>query len=137
MNALPFDQLFSFIGSDPMLRLAQGSLVSLGVFAVFLVCYTTKDILLRTHSFFYQFFSILLVAFLPVLGFLLYLLIRPASTIRQRETQERIEEIFTMLAERTFLAEEMKSESEPRPSKESEPAAVVPSATLLSSTLLP
>ncbi|PIQ76617.1 hypothetical protein COU78_02835 [Candidatus Peregrinibacteria bacterium CG10_big_fil_rev_8_21_14_0_10_49_24] len=79
-----------FLADDPTLRLLQGCMLLIGVLVIFLVFYTTRDILLRTHSFVYMFVSILLVAVLPVAGFFLYLLIRPARTIKERELESML-----------------------------------------------
>lgn len=79
-----------FLADDPVLRMLQLGMLLLGCFVIFLVFYTTRDILLRTHSFFYMFVSIVLVALLPVLGFFLYLLIRPARTLRERELYDMV-----------------------------------------------
>ncbi len=79
-----------FIAEDPALRIVQGAMLLSGIVVIFLVFYTTRDILLRTHSFFYMFFSIVLVALLPIVGFFLYLLIRPARTIKEREVEHML-----------------------------------------------
>lgn len=97
-------QLLSILSDDPVLRMVQVGLLVLGCVAVYLVCYTTRDILLRTRSFLYQAGSILLVALLPVVGFFLYLLIRPARTIKQREIGASIGRILTLLEESEILA---------------------------------
>ncbi|MCB9808375.1 hypothetical protein H6770_03920 [Candidatus Peribacteria bacterium] len=83
-----------FLAEDPALRILQGAMLFLGVVVIFLVFFTTRDILLRTHSFWYMFISILLVAALPVAGFLLYLLIRPARTIKERELEFLLVELL-------------------------------------------
>jgi len=83
-----------FLAEDPLLRLLQGAMLLLGVILIFLVFYTARDILLRTHSFVYMCFSILLVAILPVAGFLLYLLIRPARTIKERELEKAVKKLL-------------------------------------------
>ncbi|PIR54152.1 hypothetical protein COU75_02340 [Candidatus Peregrinibacteria bacterium CG10_big_fil_rev_8_21_14_0_10_42_8] len=92
-TALSFLQQFAqpwfvFLSEDPTLRLLQFGMLFVGVIVIFLVFFTTRDILLRTHSFWIMFFSIVLVALLPVIGFFLYLLIRPARTIKEREVEE-------------------------------------------------
>lgn len=84
-----------FMAEDPALRLIQGAMLLVGILVIFLVFYTTRDILLRTHSFFYMFISILLVAALPVVGFFLYLLIRPARTIKEREIEMMLIELVS------------------------------------------
>jgi len=95
MNVSPiFQSLFepwlTFLAEDPILRMMQVGMLLAGVIAVFLVFYTTRDILLRTNSFLYMFFCILLVAMLPVVGFFLYLLIRPPRTIKERELEQKV-----------------------------------------------
>lgn len=72
--------------------MTQGIVVLFASIFIFLVLFTTRDILLRTRSLIYQLACILLVALVPVLGFLLYLLIRPARTVKERE-------VFMMLTE--------------------------------------
>jgi len=78
---------FVFLAEDPTLRLLQFGMMLIGVIVIFLVFFTTRDILLRTHSFWYMFLSILIVALLPVVGFFLYVLIRPARTIKESELE--------------------------------------------------
>lgn len=84
---------FVFLAEDPALRLLQLGMLFVGVIVIFLVFFATRDILLRTHSFWYMFFAIVLVAFLPVIGFFFYLLIRPARTIKEREMEELLQRI--------------------------------------------
>ena len=96
-NVIPiFDmQMFlSLLTDNPMIRAMQLSLLGAAVVAIYLVFFTTRDILLRTRSFFYQIVCILLVAVLPIVGFFLYLLIRPASTVREREMQKMLRSIL-------------------------------------------
>lgn len=88
----------SFLADNPTLRLLQFLLLSIAVLAVFFVLFTTRDILLRSKSFLFQVISILLVACVPVIGFFLYLLIRPARTLRQKELERNIEEMTKKLA---------------------------------------
>lgn len=86
---------FVFLAEDPTLRLLQFGMLFVGVIVIFLVFFTTRDILLRTHSFWAMFFSIVLVAALPVIGFFLYLLVRPARTIKERELEEMLLRIIS------------------------------------------
>lgn len=81
------DFFLSLLTENPAIRTVQLSLLGLAVVSLYLVFYATRDILLRTKSFFYQLACIFLVALLPVAGFLLYLLIRPATTTRERELE--------------------------------------------------
>ena len=85
-----FEPWFVFLAEDPVLRMLQLGMLLAGTIAVFLVFYTTRDILLRTNSFLYMVLCILLVAMLPVVGFFLYILIRPPRTIKEREFEEKI-----------------------------------------------
>ncbi len=61
---------------------------------VFLVLFTTRDILLRSHSFLLQIFCIVLVAVLPVFGFLIYLLIRPSKTLSMKRLESKIDRVL-------------------------------------------
>lgn len=110
-----------FLADDPLLRMMQIGMLLLGSVVIFLVFYTTRDILLRTHSFFYMFFSIVLVAALPVLGFFLYLLIRPARTIKQRETEKMLKQILGRLSskEKSKPESDAKSDSKKTAGKRS------------------
>ena len=97
----PLQQLLEpwllFLADDPVLRAMQGGMLFLGAMVVFFVFYATRDILLRTRSFPAMLGSIILVAALPVLGFCIYLLVRPARTITQRETDRKIDEIMNAI----------------------------------------
>ena len=84
----------SLLTDNPVIRATQIGLMLLAVVAVYLVFFTTRDILLRTRSFFYQLACILLVAILPVVGFFVYLLVRPASTVRERQTEKMLRKIL-------------------------------------------
>ncbi len=72
------------------MRLMQGGGILIASLLIFFVFYTTRDILLRTSSLLYQLFCILIVALLPVIGFFLYILIRPARTIKERELERML-----------------------------------------------
>lgn len=90
-----FEPWLLFLADDPALRLLQCAMLLTGLCIIFLVFYTTRDILLRTHSFWYMFVSIVAVAGLPVAGFLLYLLFRPSRTIKEREMEEMLAELLS------------------------------------------
>jgi hypothetical protein len=83
-------QLLFLLSDNPAMQMMQLSLLILGVLAVFLVCFATRDIILRTHSLLYQLGCVLLVACLPIVGFFLYLLVRPARTVKERELFEAV-----------------------------------------------
>ncbi|MSR67848.1 hypothetical protein EXS65_03445 [Candidatus Peribacteria bacterium] len=94
----PFLESFSILFSaDPSVLLVQSLLVFVACVIVFLVLFATRDILLRSPSTAYQIFCILIVAALPVIGFLLYLLIRPSRTISERRMEKRVQELTAAL----------------------------------------
>jgi len=92
-----FDPFLLFLSADPFLRMMQGGLLFVGFVVIFFVFFVTRDILLRTHSFWYTAFCIVLTALLPGVGFLLYLLIRPARTIREREQEKLVQSLSAKL----------------------------------------
>jgi len=80
----------AYIMENPGLRLGQGGLILLAALVLFLLFFALRDILLRTRSFWYQFACIVIVTVFPIIGFLIYLLIRPARTIKERELEAMI-----------------------------------------------
>ena len=86
--------LLALLTDNPAIRFTQIALLCTAVVSVYLVFYATRDILLRTKSFTYQILCILLTAALPVIGFFLYLLIRPARTIHERETDKMLKKFL-------------------------------------------
>jgi amino acid permease len=92
MDALSdfFGNISTFFTDDPILRASQAGIVLAFIVLLFLLFWTLRDIILRTRSFSYQFGCVLLVAAVPVVGFLLYLLIRPARTLKERETDDML-----------------------------------------------
>ena len=103
--------LTTLLAEDPTARLAQLGFLMLGIFIVFLLFFALRDILLRTRSFAYQIVCILLVALLPGVGFLIYLLIRPARTLQERLTDTRVKKTAELL-EQMFAVEEDVDEEE-------------------------
>ena len=79
------DALLGVLSDDPAARVFQLSVLGLGVLSVYLLFYTTRDVLIRSSSIPVQLFSIFLVALLPVVGFFFYLLFRPSQTIAEQE----------------------------------------------------
>ncbi len=98
MSRLPFvDAWIQSYSASPAFFFTQVALFFVALILVFLVFFTTRDVLIRSRSFLFQLFSIVLVAALPILGFLIYLLIRPASTVRERALEANVSEIIEML----------------------------------------
>ncbi len=75
----------------------QLSMILAACIIIFLVLFATRDIILRTNSFIYQTLCILLVAVLPVIGFLIYLLIRPSRTLAQRGLERQVADLLSKL----------------------------------------
>ena len=84
----------AFFSANPSVLLMQSLMIIAASFVVFLVLFATRDILVRSSSFLLQIFCILLVAVLPVIGFLLYLLIRPSRTIADKKLSKQIEALL-------------------------------------------
>ena len=85
---------FSLLAEQPFLRLLQVGLLILGILEMFILFWTTRDSLLRSESLIFQFFSLAMVAVLPVVGFLLYLLIRPSRTLREQRLEQMLTELL-------------------------------------------
>lgn len=98
----------SFLAADPAVLFMQLLTVGGATVIVFLVLFATRDVILRSHSFLFQTFCILLVAILPVFGFLIYLLIRPSRTIAERRMEHKISEILGRMGGRTKQPKENK-----------------------------
>lgn len=118
---MPISTLLTFLSADPALRLLQGLLLTIAILVVYLVFFTLRDVLLRSRNFAFQLFAILLVAFLPIVGFLLYMLIRPVQTLAERRRDRYLRELHTALVPAT---KEVKKEEAPK--KESKPHKVTP-----------
>ncbi len=109
LQALPTE--FSY--SDTQVFL----LIALAVVDVFLVFFTTRDILLRSASLWFQLFSILLVALLPAVGFFLYLLIRPARTTKQRQMEAMLLELLARTGPNSTSGSPAKTAAPEKPRK--------------------
>ncbi len=88
----------AFLASDPSVLAVQLLMAGSAFIVVFLVLFTTRDILLRTNSFLLQAFSIVLTAALPIVGFFLYLLFRPSRTIAERAMHRDIIAVLSKLS---------------------------------------
>lgn len=82
------NETVSFLTSDTLGNL---KIASLGYFALLwlaIIIWVTKDALQRSNNIFFQAFSILLNIAIPILGILLYLIIRPGKTRMERYCEE-------------------------------------------------
>ncbi len=106
------------LADGPLLAL-QGGLLLCGLLIVFLVAFVTRDILLRSDSLLAQLSAILVTAVLPIVGFLLYLLFRPSSTLRERALEQKIDALAERMKEhKKNVHHKPQSSSHSSPSKE-------------------
>lgn len=84
----------SFFADDPMFRLMQGGLFILGLLDIFLLFWTLRDALNRSQSMVFQMFALVIVFAMPFVGVLLYLLIRPSSTLHERAIAAMVEKVL-------------------------------------------
>ncbi len=99
-----FSQFFS---ATPSVAAMQLGLLGIACILVFLVLFATRDILLRSDSFVYQLLCVVIVAALPGVGFLLYLLVRPSRTRAQRHMERDV----ALLLERLHPAHQQKKKT--------------------------
>lgn len=107
-----------FFLADPAVRTAQVLVFGTAALLLFLLFYTLKDVFLRIRSFWLQALFVLMVALLPIGGFLLYILLRPARTLKEREMEWMLARLVDALppeAEETLSA----PAQEPAPSSAS------------------
>ncbi len=119
------DSFLTFLQSLPSLASTNTNvspvLLGLIVLDVYLIFYVTRDALLRIRPFFPQLLCILLVAALPGVGFLLYILVRPARLIKERELEEMLLELLDRTETIPPGDEEPEPETAPPPSKQQRP----------------
>ena len=118
--------LLTFLSTNPELQTLQLMLLAAACIAVFLVFFTARDISLRSRSLFMQLFCILLVAVLPILGFFVYLLLRPPRTIKDRDTERLLEKLIALQAENLSIISFEQTHAQPAPA----PVAVAANAPL-------
>lgn len=90
-----------FIGSDTFGMIKIAVLAYFALLWLVILIWVTKDVLQRSKSVLFQAFSILLSIAVPILGVLLYLIIRPSKTQNERYYEE---------LERNMLESEIHSE---------------------------
>lgn len=88
----------AFLATDPAVLVVQSLMASGAFIVVFLVLFVTRDVLLRSNSFIFQAFCILITALLPIVGFFVYLLIRPSRTIAERAMHRDIIALLSKLS---------------------------------------
>jgi hypothetical protein len=122
--ASTFSAFASLLSPDGSVRFVQLGLVAVGCVAAYCVFFTVRDALLRSRSLLFHIASLLLVTALPIIGFFVYLLVRPARTVKERETDSMLREL---LARNAKEAAAQKMTKPPKPAKEQKapPAAAL------------
>ena len=77
-----------FLSSDTFGMVKMAALAYFALLWLAIIIWVTKDALQRSDSIFFQAFSILLNIIVPILGVLLYLIIRPGKTRMERYYEE-------------------------------------------------
>lgn len=90
MNASLLPSMSGLLAADPAAQLLQVVILLIAPLLLFLLFWTLKDIMLRSRSFWVQCGSLLLVTAIPFYGFLAYLLLRPAQTLKEKELQHLV-----------------------------------------------
>jgi hypothetical protein len=83
-----FETLIGFISSPSFKTLQLALVVYAGLLWLSIIIWVTRDAINRSNSLLFQVFSILLNILFPVLGILLYLIIRPGKTSLERYYEE-------------------------------------------------
>lgn len=105
------DFFAGLLPTDPIVWLQIAIFTIAGVL-VYLLLFTLRDILLRSRSFWYQFFCVLLVGCVPFIGFFLYLLIRPARTVKERDLERMLHTLGLEAGEDPSMNDDMLDEQE-------------------------
>jgi len=81
-------QTLEFMGSDTFATVKVAVLAYFALLWLAIILWVTRDALQRSGSILFQAFSILLNIAVPILGVLLYLIIRPSKTRMERYYEE-------------------------------------------------
>jgi NADH:ubiquinone oxidoreductase subunit K len=108
--SLALQDILQFFSDDPSVLLMQLGIALAAIVVVFLVLLTTRDVLRRTDSLVLQLFSIIVVAALPILGFLLYVLFRPARTVAERKLERDLDELLRRVSPSGSPSKKLSSE---------------------------
>lgn len=86
--------LSGILAADPAAQALQIGVLSGGALLLFLLFWTLRDSLVRSRSLAFQVFALLLVTALPAFGFLVYLLVRPTRTLKERELEHLLRAVL-------------------------------------------
>jgi len=92
MPDLPFDldlnAALEFISTPSFKTIQLAVIIYFGLLWLAIIIWVTRDAINRSNSLLFQVLAILLNIFFPVLGILLYLIIRPSKTTLERYYEE-------------------------------------------------
>lgn len=81
-------EAIDFLSSDTFGTVKVAVLAYFALLWLAIIIWVTKDVLQRSQSILFQAFAILLVIIVPILGVLLYLIVRPSKTRKERYYEE-------------------------------------------------
>lgn len=87
-NNFDINALVDFISAPSFKTLQLGIIIYFGILWLAIIIWVTRDAINRSHSLFFQVTAILLNIIFPILGILLYLIIRPSKTTSERYYEE-------------------------------------------------
>ena len=92
MSDLPFNfdinAILEFISTPSFKSLQSAVIIYLGLMWLAVIIWVTRDAINRSNSLIFQVLAILLNIIFPILGILLYLIIRPGKTTLERYYEE-------------------------------------------------
>ena len=84
LSSLNINTLIDLISSPSFETLQLGIIIYIGLLWLSVIIWVTRDAINRSDSIFFQVIAILLNILFPILGILLYLIIRPGKTTVER-----------------------------------------------------
>lgn len=105
------ENVSAFLVTDPRILFLQIVMVTSAFLIVYFVLFVTRDVIVRSQSFFFQIFCIILSS-VPLIGFLIYLLIRPSTTIFERHLAKNVADLHRMMHQKTKQHEHKKDKHE-------------------------
>lgn len=88
VSQIDINSVLEFIDSPSFQTLQLGLITYLGLLWLSIIIWVTRDAIHRSDSLIFQVIAILLNIIFPVLGVLLYLIIRPSKTSNERYYEE-------------------------------------------------
>lgn len=109
------ENVSAFLAADPSVLALQVLMMTCAFLIVYSVLFVTRDVILRSHSFLFQVFAIVLSA-VPLVGFLVYLLIRPSTTLFERALFRKVTDLQHKLQKNDKV--EKRQEQKPQKQKQ-------------------